>query len=158
MVLTLHERIFLIENVLRNNGKYSKETRNSFKERFGADRLPDRNCVYALLSKFKNTGSVLNKQRWDRGQPKVITDSVLMDIGNRLQAYPKKSLRRLWQETQTSLTTCYRAVHQLKCHPYKVQAVQELKIQDTEARVEYCRWFEEFILENSQNILDYTFF
>ena len=53
MVLTLQERIFVVENVLRKGGKYTKEVLELFQEKFSAERLPHRNCVSALLDKFK---------------------------------------------------------------------------------------------------------
>ena len=42
MVLTLQERIFIVENVLRKGGKYTKEVQELFQEKFGAERLPHR--------------------------------------------------------------------------------------------------------------------
>ncbi|CAI9721085.1 Macrophage migration inhibitory factor-like [Octopus vulgaris] len=145
MVLTLQERIFIVENVFRDGGKYTKEVQESFQENFGAERLPHRNCVSALLHKFKKTGSVQDKPK--SGRPKVVTDTVLQNVTNKLQRSPRKSLRRLSQETRISLTSTHRAVHQLKFLPYKVHVVHELKPQDSEKRVLFCRWFENFILE-----------
>ncbi|CAI9731261.1 Hypothetical predicted protein [Octopus vulgaris] len=156
MVLTLQERIFIVENVFRDGGKYTKEVQESFQEKFGAERLPHRNCVSALLHKFKKTGSVQDKPK--SGRPKVVTDTVLQNVTNKLQRSPRKSLRRLSQETRISLTSTHRAVHQLKFFPYKVHVVHELKPQDSEKRVLFCRWFENFILEKGENILNHTFF
>ncbi|CAI9733658.1 Macrophage migration inhibitory factor-like [Octopus vulgaris] len=156
MVLTLQERIFIVENVFRDGGKYTKEVQESFQEEFGAERLPHRNCVSALLHKFKKTGSVQDKPK--SGRPKVVTDTVLQNVTNKLQRSPRKSLRRLSQETRISLTSTHRAVHQLKFFPYKVHVVHELKPQDSEKRVLFCRWFENFILEKGENILNHTFF
>ena len=68
MVLTLQERIFIVENVLRKGGKYTKEVKELFQEKFGAKRLPHQNCVSALLDKFKETGSVQDKPK--TGRPK----------------------------------------------------------------------------------------
>ncbi|CAI9731087.1 Macrophage migration inhibitory factor-like [Octopus vulgaris] len=145
MVLILQERIFIVENVFRDGGKYTKEVQESFQEKFGAERLPHRNCVSALLHKFKKTGSVQDKPK--SGRPKVVTDTVLQNVTNKLQRSPRKSLRRLSQETRISLTSTHRAVHQLKFFPYKVHVVHELKPQDSEKRVLFCRRFENFILE-----------
>ncbi|KAG1674800.1 CCR4-NOT transcription complex subunit 3 [Nymphon striatum] len=75
MVLTLQKRIFLVENVLRNDGKFTNETQDLFKEKFGAKRFPHQNCVYALLNKFKT----------DRGRSEV-----LQDIDNTLQSSLKE--------------------------------------------------------------------
>ena len=53
MVLTLQETLFVVENVLRKGGKYTKEVQELFQEKFSVERLPLRNCVPALLDKFK---------------------------------------------------------------------------------------------------------
>ena len=53
MVLTLQERIFVVENVLRKGGKFTKEVQKLFQEKFSTERLPHRNCVFALLDKIK---------------------------------------------------------------------------------------------------------
>ena len=156
MVLTLQERIFVVENVLRKDEKYTKEVQELFQEKFRAKRLPQRNRISALLDKFKKTRSVQDKPKI--GCPKVVSDTVLQNVTNKLQRNPQKSLRRLSQETRISLTSTHRAVHQLKFFPYKVQVVHELKPQDSEKRVLFCRWFENFILEKGENILNHTFF
>ena len=145
MVLTLQERIFIAENVLRKGGKYTKEVQEFFQEKFGAECLPHQNCVSALLNKFKETGSVQDKP--ETGCPKVVTDTVLQNVTNKLQRSPRKSLRCLSPETRISLTSTHRAVHQLKFFPFKVHVVYELKPQNSEKSVLFCRWFENFILE-----------
>ena len=118
MVLTLQERIFLVQAVLSKGEKYSQEVQDSFAEKFGADRVPHRHCVTALLDKFKKTGSVADRVR--SGRPTVINEGVLHDVTNKLQRSPKKSLRRLSQETGISLGSIHKAVHKLKFRPYKV--------------------------------------
>ena len=57
-----------------------------------------------------------------------------------------------------SLTSTYRAVKKQKFFPYKVSVIHELKAQDTEKRVIFCRWFQQFIDMNRENILNDTFF
>ena len=37
-------------------------------------------------------------------------------------------------------------------------AVQELKTNDHEKRLHYCRWLNQFIKENTADVLDVTFF
>ena len=49
-----------------------------FKDRFVAERLPHRNCVSALLDKFKRTCSVQGKSRLVR--PRVAIERVLQDV------------------------------------------------------------------------------
>ena len=154
--MSLEERTFLVENVLGNGGQFTKQVQKSFKEKFGQDRLPYRNCVNSLVEKFKKTGSVqdLPKSGW----PKVLTEGVLQNVTNTLQRSPRKSLRRLSQESRLSLTSTQRAVHKLNFFPYKVHVVHELKHQDTNQRVKFCQWFERFVTDRGVDVLDYTFF
>ena len=39
MVLTAQEKIFLIQNVFVNGGKYSRKVQEEFRQRFGDDRV-----------------------------------------------------------------------------------------------------------------------
>ena len=45
MVLSIEERIFLFEHVLRANGEYTKAVEQEFLERFSTSELPHRNTV-----------------------------------------------------------------------------------------------------------------
>jgi hypothetical protein len=62
-------------------------------------------------------------------QPKriVLTDEMVRDIEARLQISPRKSLRRLAQETGFSLGFALTAIKLVKFRPYKITVVHELK-------------------------------
>ena len=139
-----------------HGGKYSKEVQNIFKEKFIEERLPDRHCVVALMKKFKQTGSVQDRPR--SGRPSVINNEALQNVTNKLDRSRHKLLRRLLQEVGMSLTSTYRAVKKQKFFPFKVSVIHELKTQDTEKRVIFCRWYQQFIDMNGENILNDTFF
>ena len=92
------------------------------------------------------------------GRPSLTNNEALENVTNKLIRSPHKSLRRLSQEVDMSLTSTYRAVKKQKFFPYKVSVIHELKAQDTEKRVIFCRWFQQFIDRNGENILNDTFF
>jgi hypothetical protein len=46
----------------------------------------------------------------------------------------------------------------LHLHPCRITSVQELKERDNVRRVEYCRWFRDWITASGEDILDVTFF
>ena len=75
MVLTLKERIFMVEMFSEMVANSQKEVQEPFQEKSGAERLPHLNCVSALLHKFKETGSVQDKPK--SGRPEVVTDTAL---------------------------------------------------------------------------------
>jgi hypothetical protein len=81
----------------------------------------------------------------------------VQDLKGRLLASPRKSLRRLSQETGIPYSTCQRAARKEKLHPYGESVVQELLPTDLEKRVRYCLWFECFVGEHP-GILDITWF
>ena len=151
MPLSLEERIFLVKEVYSHGGKYFKEVQNIFKEKFGEERLPNRHCVVALMKKFEQTGSVQDRPR--RGHPSVINNGALQNVTNKLDRSLHKSLRYLSQEVGKSLTSTYRAVKKQKFFPYKVSVIHNLKAQDNEKRVIFCRWFQQFINMNGKKNL-----
>jgi hypothetical protein len=70
-----------------------------------------------------------------------------------------KSVRKLAQQHHIAVGTAHVAVSKkLNRFPYKVTAVLELKQTDNEKRIRYCRWFQQFIANNNEDILDVTFF
>jgi hypothetical protein len=84
-------------------------------------------------------------------------ENTVHDVTNRLLASPRKSLCVLSQEIGLSRRTCQRAAKKANLHAYQFRVVQELKQQDYDKRMTYCRWFQTFIDENT-GILDYTWF
>jgi hypothetical protein len=56
-----------------------------------------------------------------------------------------------------SRSTYQRAAKNAGLHSYQFRVVQELKQQDYDKRMTYCRWFQTLIDENA-GILDYTWF
>ena len=123
MVLTQEERVFLVKNVAQNKGKFTQNVKDSFVSVFGAERLPNRNSVAALMARFDETGSVKNRSK--SGRPRVADDSVLNNISNCLERSPSKSLRHLAQETGISRSVTHRVVRELKFYPYKVKVVHD---------------------------------
>ena len=66
MVLSIEERIFLVEHVFRANGEYTEAVKQKFLERFPTTEIPHRNTLRTLISKFRETGSVHDASRSSR--------------------------------------------------------------------------------------------
>jgi hypothetical protein len=90
------------------------------------------------------------------GRPEM-TENTVHYVANRLLASPRQSLRVLPQEIGVSRSMRQRAAKRAGLHAYRFRVVQELKQQDYNKRMTYCRWFQTFIVENP-GILDYTWF
>jgi transposase len=129
MVLSIEERVFLVEYVFREGNRYTDLVQEQFAENFPETPVPHRDAVRRLTEKFRETGSVLDAER--SGSPSKLNDKKLMDISDSMLRSPSKSLRKLAQEKDIWLSTTHKAVREnLNLFPYKVTAVQELKPAD----------------------------
>jgi hypothetical protein len=68
---------------------------------------------------FHETGSTGEKRR--SGHPSVLSNDSLEDIRARLLQSPRKSLRKLSQQTVMTYGSTQGATKRLKLHPYRVQ-------------------------------------
>jgi transposase len=156
MVLTIEERVFLVEHELRNGDKYTQNVQQKFAQQFPDAKVPHHNAVRNLINKFRETGSVQDAPR--SGRPSTSEETVL-DIQDRMLPSPSKSVRRLSQQAHVSKSTAYRILRtKLKLHPYRMSVVHQLKETDHQSRVDYCTWFQNFLVEKGEEILHVTFF
>ena len=155
MVLSIQERIFLVEHVFRANGEYTDDVKNEFLERFPTTDLPHRNTVRNLINKFRETGSVHDATR--SGRPTVLTEQKVNVISEAMTHSPSKSMRRLSQEVGLSLGAAHTAVRKnIGLYPYRISCQHELKDADHDRRLQYCFFFKENL--NGNDVLDKTFF
>ena len=95
-MLSLQCRIFLIEEIFKNSGEYSQNVQQAFIHKFPTGPVPHRNTVRRLIRKFRDTGSLADASR--PGRPKVLTEEKVIEIAAKVEASPKKSIRRLSQQ------------------------------------------------------------
>ena len=74
--------------------------------------MPNPSTVRRQAKRLKETGSVKNRNVSRR----VLKEETLDDIGERLEHTPKKSLKRLLQETGVPMSSVQRATKLLKLH------------------------------------------
>jgi hypothetical protein len=106
-----------------------------------------------LEKKLETTRSVLT--RYTKGWKTC--DCTVQDVKDQLLALPRKSFRRLPQETGTPYSMCQGAAKKAKLHPYHVSVVQELLPMDLEKLVRYSLWFQHLVGEHP-GILDVMWF
>jgi len=87
MVYSIPERKFILETYLKT--KSYKKVRELFIEKFDKNGPLDQ-YICKLFSKFRETGSVLNKKH-DR-KPHVLTEEKLEQIKQSFERSPRKSL------------------------------------------------------------------
>jgi hypothetical protein len=67
--------------------------------------------------------------------------------GARLEHTPRKSLKRLAQETGVSESSVRMGTQLLKLRPYKRTVIHNLQPRDSASRVRFCRWFIQSVVE-----------
>jgi hypothetical protein len=65
---------------------------------FVMKRVPSRQTVHSLVNKHRSTGLLIDKKQ--EHKRRVLTVEKLVDIGAILEHTPRKSLKRLVQETE----------------------------------------------------------
>lgn len=117
------------------------------------NRHVDHSTVRRLLTKFKDTGSVNDIHRCP--SLSVSGDDNATYVLGVLQNSPKKSVRKLSQETNVSKSSIHRILQKHKFHPYKMQLSQELQPDDSDRRLEYCEWLLQrpFLEDFVENIM-----
>jgi hypothetical protein len=63
MVLSIEERVFLVEYAFREGKRYTNLVQEQFAEKFPETPVHHHNAVGRLIDKFRETGSVLDAER-----------------------------------------------------------------------------------------------
>ncbi|KAJ4448627.1 hypothetical protein ANN_00017 [Periplaneta americana] len=110
---SIPQRVFIYDSYVRTES--ARTVRRLFQEKFPGVQVPNRSSIQRLVSKSRETGSVLDKKR---RQPRtVLTEETLDNIGHALENSPTKSLRRLSQQMGISYGSIRTATKLLKLKP-----------------------------------------
>ena len=90
---------------------------------------------------IKKTGSIKNRNINHRRH--VLTEETLVEIGERLEHTPQKSLKRSSHETGVFVSSVQRTTKLLKLKPYKIPVVQALHQPDPNKKLRFCNWMLE---------------
>ena len=85
-------RAKIVELYFSCNGSI-KAMQGSYKVIFDEERSPDKSCMLALVSKFKEMGSLVDKWRSDRPRT-VRTDVSIQDVSESVAERPTSSTRK----------------------------------------------------------------
>jgi hypothetical protein len=91
-----------------------------FRRKFRDERVPRRQTIDNLVRKFR-MGLLIDKRQ--EHKRRVFTEEKLEDLGARLEHTPRKSLKRLAQETGVSKSNAGSATQLLKLIPYKTTVI-----------------------------------
>jgi hypothetical protein len=109
------------------------ESQNAFRNPSPDSSVLNKPTIQRLVERFRETGSTGEKRL--SGRSSVISNDSLEDIRARLLQSPRKSLRKLSQQTGMTYGSVKRATKRLKLHPYRVQVFHELIEIDKEKRM-----------------------
>jgi hypothetical protein len=120
---TIQQCVFLLQTCFKCES--ARKCRTKFRCQFPGQPVPSRQIIHYLVNKLTATGSLVDKKP-DRKRT-VLTEEKFDESGARLETSPRKSLRRLVQETRVSKTSARRATKLLQLRPYKTRTVHALK-------------------------------
>ena len=136
------------------------QTQRQFRRDFPARNAPTRVTILHLLNKFRETGSIQDKNKGHSGQLRSArTDPNIDNVREHLAMSPRKSARHLSQETDLSRTSVMRIMHHnLHMFPYKIQILQAQAAVNKEERLAFCQSIISRRTEDHPNFLDLNFF
>jgi hypothetical protein len=113
------------------------ETRGIFGDKFPGRGIPAKRAIQTLVKKWRSTGSVHNAPK--QTAPAVRTPEVIEDIRRRITHSPKKSTRKLAQQTHVSrrMPTC---VKESTLEAISCDGCASLKKADKPKQVNHCTW------------------
>jgi transposase len=110
MVFSQDQRVFILEYYFSTRS-YA-ECQNAFRNSFPDSAVPNKSTIQRLVERFRETGSTGQKRH--SGHPSVLSNDILEDIMACLLQSPRKSLRKLSQQTGMTYGSIQRATKHLK--------------------------------------------
>jgi hypothetical protein len=144
--ITTEERI----EIVLMYGKYenSTEVYRQLKKR-SSSQPPSTRAIQKLVKKFKETGSVHDRDK--SGRPRsVVTEDTIEKVKEFLENTPQTSSRKGAIELGISHTSFHRAIKESDYRPYRPTTTIELSDDDFDRRIEYCETFLAKLKEESR--------
>jgi hypothetical protein len=94
----LEQSVFLYDTRLKYGS--ARKCRRKFRRNFRDERIPSRQTIHNLMNKLRTSGQFIDKKQ--KHKRRVLTEEKVHDTGIRLEHTPRKSLKRLAQETGVS--------------------------------------------------------
>jgi transposase len=139
--LTTAERVSLVFIYARMNESY-RNAAAEFNHQHPHRSAVDHSTLRRLIDRFKETGRVDDLPRCGRPVT-ATTEASSTAVLATISRSPKKSIRKLSQETGISRASISRILHQNNFLPYKVHLTQELHGDDMDRRMQFCEWFKQ---------------
>lgn len=146
--LSLNEKIHIVlqHAKFENAQEVIRQWTNHF-----TTQPPHERTIRNLVAKFKETGSVHERERSGRSRSAVTEDAV-EKVREKLNETSNLSIRRGSLEMEMSASSYYRAVEEAGFRPFKPTTVQELSEDDFDRREEFSVIMVEKFDQNPQLI------
>lgn len=146
------QRAFAIKMFYKNNDSLEGAQRE-FRRFFNLGRhgrVPSKHAIKTWIKNFEETGSALKRK--PTGRPRSArTPQNIEAVRVLVLRSPRRSVRKQAAAVRLSRESVRRILHfDLKCHPYKLQIVQELKENDHQLRLEFCQQIMTNINEDNE--------
>ena len=111
----------------------------SYRSIFNDGSSPDKNSIKAMVSKFRENGSTVDKRRF--GRPRTVKTSVTgQAVSESVAERPNTSIRKRCTQLTMSRSSLQRILKEdLRYHPYKIQLTQELQLTDYQKRFDFSQ-------------------
>jgi len=137
--LSPEEMIFLYNSYMRS-GESVKGARNKWRSQKNGEPVPPRATIELLVKRFNRTGNVNeDKESLKTSQTRVRTPEVRDVAKEVLEQDPTTLVRKLVQKLNISRERARLILRKdLDLHPYKIQMVQPLTIDNSRERYEFA--------------------
>jgi hypothetical protein len=126
---SVEQRVFLYEPYVKSIS--ARKCERKFRRKFPGIPVSSTTGIHELINKVRATGSLLDKKPANKRL--VLTEEEL-ELGDRLEHTPTKSLRCLAEETSISKSPVAKATKLLKLGPYEATLVCALQPRDPASR------------------------
>jgi hypothetical protein len=155
MQYTLEQYVFLYGTYVKCRS--ARKCRRKFWHKFYDERVPSRQTIHNLVNILRSTGLLIYQKQNISTQCLLMRSYVLDDIRARLEHTPRKSLKRLAQETDVSKSSARKATQLLKLRTYKTTVIHTLQPHDPAIRVHFFSWFLHSCWRWDQSAVDILF-
>lgn len=112
-----------------------------YRARFPTRHVPSPETFQAIHQRLRETGT-FRVARLDAGRPRAARQPEMEDaILQHFQDHPTTSTRAAANVVNVSHSVVWRVLHDNTQHPYRIQRVQALNVDDYAPRVQFATWF-----------------
>jgi hypothetical protein len=142
---TVQKHIFIYNSYIQSDS--ACVCCRKFQQKFPGVDIPATSTIHHFIDKLKTVSLVLDKKIKRRCH--ILTEGILDDTSARLEHLPQKSLAKLPQQADVSVSSARTTTKLLKLSLYKIPQVHALQLRDSATRIHFCNWFIQSVNEGT---------